>query len=138
MINLEHLIDWLGTNGAIAGLIRSDLTVLEIIEQTSSVKPPGFSKMKREEIAEWIVLTKRKELTKTPEELMQMDSDSLKEYFFKFKFSREEILELLAKLDIRPGSIARKNLNDFAAQEISDIGMYSRVAKGKIHSSDEK
>lgn len=137
MINLENLIDWLGTNGAIAGLVKSDLTVLEIIEQTSSSKPSGLSKMKREEVAEWIVFTKRKELTKTPQELMLMDSDSLKEYFYKFKFSREEILELLAKLDIRPGSIARRNLNDFAAQEISDIGMYSRVAKGKNHHGDE-
>jgi hypothetical protein len=137
MINLEQLIDWLGTSGAIAGLVKSDLTVQEIVELTSSSKPPGFAKMKREEVVEWLVLSRRREMTKSPDELMQMDSEALRMYFSRLKFSREEFLELLATLDIRPGSVARKNLAEFAAREISDIGMYKRVAKGKGSLHDE-
>jgi hypothetical protein len=38
-------------------------------------------------------------------------------------------LGVLGKLDIRPSAAARKSLIEFAAQEISDIGMFRRVAK---------
>lgn len=130
MINLEKLIDWLGPQGAIAGLESSDLTIAEIIDLFPEADIRGYSKMKREEVVTSIVLKKRNQLAKTPDELMEMDSDSLKAYFLKIKVSREEILALLDSLDIRPGSIARKNLTEFAAREISDIGMYKRVAKG--------
>jgi hypothetical protein len=67
-----------------------------------------------------------------------MDPESLRMYFSKLKFSREELLDLLATLDIRPGSVARKNLAEFAAREISDIGMYKRIAKGKNNLHEEE
>jgi hypothetical protein len=137
MIDLDQLIDWLGTSGAIAGLLKTELTSQEILDATSSEKPIGFSKMKREDVIEAVVLKKRAELTKSPDELMQLDSDSLRIYFSKMKFSRDELLHLLETLDIRPGSIARKNLLEFAAKEISDIGMYKRVSKGQINNDIE-
>ena len=61
---------------------------------------------------------------------MTMDADALKAYFLSIKASKKEILDLLESLDIRPGSVARNNLTEFAAREISDIGMYRRVAQG--------
>ncbi len=61
-----------------------------------------------------------------------MDADSLRTYFFDIKATHAEILTLLQKMDIRPGSAAKKNLAEFAAREISDIGMYRRVASGGL------
>jgi hypothetical protein len=129
MIDLVKLIDWLGVNGAIAGLIKSDLRIQEIAD-LSTEKPKGSSKMKREEIIEWVIRNTRYQATKKPEELLEMDVESLREYFSKIRISPDEITTLLSSWDIRPGSTARKNLIDFAAREISDIGMYKRVSKG--------
>jgi hypothetical protein len=129
MINVETLIEWLGVEGAIAGLDGSDLTISELMEVSKKEHPPQ-SKMKRRDVVKWIVDDVRSQQTKSPDELMSMDADSLRDYFISIRASKDEILGLLAALDIRPGSVARRNLTEFAAREISDIGMYRRVAKG--------
>lgn len=129
-IDLEKLIGWLGVEGAIAGLDGSDLTAAELGEFVQEFKLPGHSKMKRRDLIRALVERKRLDLTKKPEELMEMDADALKTYFLAIKASKKEILDLLESLDIRPGSVARNNLTEFAAREISDIGMYRRVAQG--------
>ena len=129
-IDLEKLIEWLGVEGAIAGMDGSDLTTAELGELMPEAKIPGHSKMKRRDLIRALVERKRLDLTKKPEELMEMDADALKTYFLSVKASRKEILDLLESLDIRPGSVVRNNLTEFAAREISDIGMYRRVAQG--------
>ncbi|MCL6691049.1 hypothetical protein M8R19_20295 [Pseudomonas sp. R3.Fl] len=130
MIDLELLISWLGTDGAKAGIEHSDLTVSEIAELLPNRKPSNISKIKRGELINWVVDRKRAELTKSPEELMEMDESQLINYFNSIKASSKEILDLLISMDIRPGSSSKKNITEFAAREISDIGMYRRVAKG--------
>lgn len=135
MLDIDLLIKWLGTEGAIEGLLASDLTVQELLE----LAPPGAglsSKAKRADIIKKMVHAVREALIKSPEELMQLSADDLREYLVEIKASRVEILGLLEKMDIRPGSIARNNLIDFAAREISDIGMYKRVARGDRPPSD--
>lgn len=137
MIELDKLLEWLGVEGAIAGLDASDLTASEISELMPDYKPNGYSKMKRRDLIKALVEKKRIELTKKPEELMGMDADSLKSYFLAIKASKRELLDLLESMDIRPGSVARHNLTEFAAREISDIGMYKRVAQGSKSSESE-
>jgi len=129
MINLDDLVNWLGRDGAIAGLEVSDLTIDELSELAKTRGVAHTSKSRRRDLIVDLVKHVRGNVIKSPEELMQMDADALKSYFHNVKASRSEILELLLALDIRPGSAARRNLADFAAKEISDIGMYKRVAK---------
>ncbi len=131
MIDLMQLVDWLGPDGAIAGLEKSDLTISELKElDVVARNMPDASKLKRSDLIRRLVKDVGGRITISPDELMQMDAASLQDYFQKVKVSRNEIIELLLSLDIRPGSAARRNLFKFAAQEISDIGMYKRVAKG--------
>ena len=78
MIDLEKLIEWLGVDGAIAGLDVSDLTIAEIGELIPEWKPAGNSKLKRIDLITALIKRKRQELTKKPEELMAMDAESLK------------------------------------------------------------
>ena len=59
-----------------------------------------------------------------------MNCDDLSNYFRNRKVSRTELLKLLSQFDIRPTPGDKANLMDFAAREISDVGMYQRVAKG--------
>jgi len=135
VIELDKLLQWLGVEGAIAGLEASDLTAAEIAELMPNYKPNGHSKMKRLDLIRAVVEKKRVDLTKNPAELMKMDADAIKSYFTNIKVSKKELLNLLESMDIRPGSVARHNLIEFAAREISDIGMYKRVAQG-FKSSD--
>lgn len=128
MNKLEELVIWLGPDGAIAGIEASDLTIQEISELEPQLNPSG--KPKRGELIRTLVAAVRERLTKSPEELMSMNVEDLKDYLHSIKASREEILALLLKLDIRPGSSAKQSLVDFAAREISEIGMYRRVARG--------
>ncbi|WP_304305065.1 hypothetical protein [Pseudacidovorax intermedius] len=129
MSKVEELISWLGVAGAVGGLEASDLTIAEIMEL--SPKPLAFSgKPKRADLIRTVVSTARERMTKSPEELMSMDTDAVRAYFHDIKASREEVLAVLERLDIRPGSAAKHSLFDFAAREIAEIGMYTRVAKG--------
>jgi hypothetical protein len=127
---LEELVRWLGPEGAEAGLLHSDLTIAEIAELDPDGLPSKSGKLKRGEMISAVVAAARARMSKSPEELMSMDADSLRTYFIDIKATHAEILNLLQKMDIRPGSAAKKNLAEFAAREISDIGMYRRVASG--------
>ena len=130
---LDQLVAWLGPEGAIAGLEHSELTIAELVELEPSIAAvKASSKLKRGELIKQIVAAVRSRVSKTSDELMAMSANDLKAYFVEIKASREELLSLLLKLDIRPGSAAKKNLSEFAAQEISDIGMYRRVATGAL------
>ena len=129
MIDLNQLVNWLGPDGAIAGLEKSDLTISELKELGVTRKIPDASKLRRSDLIRELVKDVGGRITLSPDELMQMDAASMQDYFQKVKASRSEIIELLLSLDIRPGNAARRNLFEFAAQEISDIGMYKRIAK---------
>ena len=59
-----------------------------------------------------------------------MSAERLLEYFHQTKPSRAEIIRLLMGLGVRVSSDAKRNLVAFASSEISDIGVYQRVAKG--------
>ncbi|EPB2248835.1 hypothetical protein QNN88_10485 [Citrobacter sp. ANG330] len=130
MIDIQKLISWLGVDGAKAGLDKSEMTNNELLESFSELLPKNSSKLKRAEIIEEIILATRKMSHKSIEELMEMSKDDLSSYFSEQKYSRKELLDLLYTLEIRPGSTAKKNLTEFTISEISDIGMYRRVAKG--------
>ncbi len=130
-IDIEKLIEWLGPDGAIAGLEGSDLTVSDLYELASRYSTPVEKKMRRNDIINEIINGKFVRIDRTTEELLAMDYENLKKYLQDRKVSRTELLNLLSQFDIHPGSEAKKNLVDFVAREISDLGMYERVAKGR-------
>ncbi|WP_096169390.1 hypothetical protein [Escherichia coli] len=130
MIDIQKLISWLGVEGAKAGLDKSEMTNAELIESFDNLLPKNPSKLKRSDLVEEIILATRRMTHKSVEELMEMSKEDLYSYFHDQKYSRKELLDLLYTLEIRPGSSAKKNLTEFTISEISDIGMYRRVAKG--------
>ena len=130
-IDVEKLIEWLGPDGAIAGLEGSDLTVSDLYELASRYGGAVDKKMRRSDIINELINREFVRIEKSIEELLAMDYGHLKKYFGDKKVSRTELLKLLSEFDIRPGSEAKKNLVEFVAREISDLGMYERVAKGR-------
>lgn len=131
LIEVEKLIEWLGPDGAVAGLEGSDLTASELYQLATNFGLDVDKKMRRSDIISEIINRKFVRIEKTVEELLAMDYEDLKKYFEYRRVSKSELLGLLLQFEIHPASEARKKLTDFAAREISDLGMYERVAKGK-------
>lgn len=125
---LYIIVRWLGPDAAIAALEASELTIPEILELDSDLNHTAPKKISRAEAIRAIVQMARQRMLMSPDELMQLPPDKLIAYFHDVRISRAELLEMLVNLDIRPGSAAKKNLFEFAAREISDIGMFRRVA----------
>ena len=129
-INIEKLIEWLGPDGAIAGLEGSNVTVAELYDMAIHHRLTVEKRTKRGDIIVDLVNRNSIRIDKTTEELLGMNRDDLRNYFRNRKVSRTELLKLLSQFDICPTPGDKVNLMDFAAREISDFGMYQRVAKG--------
>ena len=129
-IDVEKLIHWLGHKGAIAGLEGSDFTVAELNDIAVRRGLAVEKRTKRSDIIIDLVNCNSVRIDKTAEELLAMQYEDLRDYFRARRVSRTEIMALLSRFDVRPSYEDKMNLLDFAAREISDFGMYQRVAKG--------
>ncbi len=129
-INVEKLIEWLGPDGAIAGLEESNLTVLELYEVAMRNGLMVERRTRRHDIIIDLINRNSIKIDKTTDELLAMSRDDLGDYFKSRKVSQTELLRLLSQFDISPAPGDKARLVDFAAREISDVGMYQRVAKG--------
>ncbi len=129
-VSVEKLVEWLGRDGAIAGMEASNLTVSELNDMATRRGVSVPRKTRRREIIVDLVNKDVTRIDKTMDDLLKMQRDDLKSYLNDRKVSRTELLALLASFELRPGREADRNLVDFVAREISDLGMYQRVAKG--------
>lgn len=68
-------------------------------------------------------------MDKKLEDLLSMNESDLLSYFKKTKPSYAELTAVLGELEFRPDSEAKKNLYRYAARQISQTGMFQRVAK---------
>jgi hypothetical protein len=135
-INVRQLAEWLGPQGALAGLEKSTLTNSELMvlarENGLSVDP----KMTRRQLAIELVMTPIQRIDKPTEFLLGLSQDELKRYFTERLVSNSELSTLLSGMGISPAGKLRVKLVDYAAREVSELGMFQRVAKG--HSDDRK
>ena len=129
-LDIDKLVEWLGPDGAVAGLENSPYTVSDLYKLGDESGASVHGKMKRTDLVNELVNRKTLQIKVPPEELMLMKHQELKSYFEENRVSTTELLKLLSELGITPGSEAKKNLTDFAAREISELGMYKRVAEG--------
>jgi hypothetical protein len=130
MIDLNVLIEWLGTEGSRSGLKDSDIPLKDLIDvakRCGLILPP---KPTRDDVANELAYRGVKKIEKSLDELMTMLPSDLLEYLEKRKPTVAELLGILDELGIKAGSEDRKHLIRFAAREISDTGMFQRVARG--------
>jgi len=127
--NVRSLAEWLGEDGASAGLERSHLTLgdlRDLVEQMGKKLP---SKARRKDLVNEIVYGAIKRIDRPVDELMQMGAEELLDYFEIRRPSRTELLKILGELDFHPGSEAQKSLYKYAARHLSETGMFQRVAR---------
>ena len=130
-IEIATLCDWLGPEGAVVGLDKSKLTNSELMMLARENGVAVDKRTARKQIAIEIVMSEIRRIKYEPEELLAMSRDELLRYFSDYMVSTKELMGILDKLGIAPKSKLRTKLVDFAANEISDLGMYQRVSKGK-------
>lgn len=130
-VDVDRLAEWLGPDGAIAGLEHSAMSIAELSDLAVRYGGGATRGAKRREIIVDLVNGRRIRIDKKRDELMAMTQEDLRTYFCKREVSRTELLRLLDEFGLRPKAEAKKNIVDFAAREISDLGMFQRVAGGR-------
>jgi hypothetical protein len=130
VIDIARLVEWLGPEGARSGLRDSDITLRELVELARARQLLLSPKPTREELANELAYCGVHKIDKPLDEMMSMSHAALQEYFEKKKPTTTEIMGLLDRLGIKPGSEDRKHLIRFAAREITELGMFQRVARG--------
>lgn len=131
MLNISTLVDWLGPEGAVAGLDKSDLSNADLMMIARREGIEVEAKASRKQLAIELVMSRVERVDKNIGQLMELSRDELKRYFSERMVSNAEMFQLLRKMEIAPSRKIRGRMIDFAANEISDLGMYSRVAKGR-------
>ena len=130
-VDIDKLAEWLGPDGAIAGLERSTMSITELSDLAARYGAAATRGARRREIIVDLVNGRRIRIDKTQDQLMAMTREGLRAYFCKREVSRTELFRLLDEFGLRPKAEAKKNIVDFAAREISDLGMFRRVAGGR-------
>jgi hypothetical protein len=130
MINTLKLVEWLGPEGARAGLRESNLSLADLVDMARARGLPLAPKPTRDEIANELAYEGVRKIDRSPDDLVHMSPTELASYLEKKRPTLKELLSILSGLGIRPGSEDRKHLLRFAAREISEIGMFQRVAHG--------
>jgi hypothetical protein len=130
-INIEKLIQWLGAEGARAGLRHSKrLTLNELYKIAEANYVPYKTRTTRNQLIDLMILQFDKRIDKSFDELTSMNSADMSEYLDRTGCSREEIVNLLTINEIPfKKSDSRASLIRHSADQISGLGIFKRIAK---------
>ncbi|PKJ52331.1 hypothetical protein [Bacillus sp. SN10] len=130
-MDIKKIVDWLGADGARAGMRHSKrLTLNELFKIASGLGIKYKSKIKRNELIDLLILQFDKRIEKNIEELGAMNAADLAEYLDRTGCSKEEIIELLESNGfIYKKSESRASLIRHAADQISGVGLFKRIAR---------
>lgn len=127
--NIKTLVKIVGRQGAHIALSRSDRISAKELSKTA--EGLGISLPKRtqkSEVAIAIVKHVDRRIDKSLDELKQLSGSEILQYFHDVDPDTEEIIELLRSIDINNRVRSRKGLFEFAANQISSLGVFERLA----------
>lgn len=129
-VDVSKLVEWLGAEGAVYGLEKSHLTNAElmVIARENGLKVD--KRFTRRQLSTELVMSRFVRIDKSQDYLVSMSKDELRRYFTDRMVSDTELISLMTEFGIAPTGNIRTKLADFAAQEISELGMFQRVAVG--------
>jgi hypothetical protein len=136
-IDLKQLVRWLGADGARAGLLQSKRLTTDVLRQLATsldVKLP--EKGTRQQLIDEIVKVAARRIDKPIHELLEMDERTLIDYFERIEVESAELLEILKQLDVSPHRESRRSLLEFAARELSETGLFMRIAGTQSEQSE--
>ena len=127
--DIKTLVDIVGRQGAQSALSRSDkIRADELLETAENL---GLSLPKRtpkSEVATAIVKHVDRRIDRSLDDLKQLSGPEILQYFSDVDPDTEEVIELLLSIDIKNRIRSRKSLFEFAAKQISSLGVFERLA----------
>ncbi|MCY4212808.1 MAG: hypothetical protein OXF68_04190 [Gammaproteobacteria bacterium] len=140
--DIASLVSLVGRSGAMHALAGSDTVTASELRELGRLLGLAISKQPKRQLAELLVRAADKRITRPLEELEALSRDELAEYLNATGCDAEELKALLAEADIPvQGGMSRRSLLEFAAIQVSSLGMYKRISSsdssGRICSSTE-
>ena len=130
--DIRFLIDLVGREGAIAALSKSaKITQESLTECATLLGLPQVSKESKVAVVTRLVRFLDKRITKTIDELKNMSKDDLVRYFNNSGCDRDDLIELLLAIDLKSRAMSQRAMVDFAATQLSSLGIYERLSEGK-------
>ena len=126
--DIKALVKIVGRHGAHVALARSEK--IRAGELSSTAESLGIRLPKRTPksvVAIAIVRHVDRRIDKSLEDLKQMSGPDVLQYFIDKNPDPEEIIELLQSIDIKNRIKSRKTLFEFAANQISSLGVFERL-----------
>lgn len=127
--DIKTLVDIVGRHGAQAALSRSDKIHAEELLKTAEAFGIRLPKRTpKTEVAIAIIKHVDRRIDKSLDDLKQLSGAEILSYFSDVDPDAEEIIELLLSIDIKNRVRSRKGLFEFAANQISSLGVFERLA----------
>ena len=131
--DIKTLVEIVGRQGAQVALSRSDkIRVEELLKTAEHLGIRLPKRTPKAEVAIAIVKHVDRRIGKSLDDLKQLSDSEILQYFSDIDPDTEEIIELLLSIDIKNRIRSRKSLFEFAAKQISSLGVFERLA----HPSD--
>ena len=133
--DVETLVSLVGRIGAVYALSHSDVVLTDQIRKLAlelGLHIPR--KMPKKSVAEQVVRHVDRRILKSLDELQSMDRKEISKYLIEVGCDSEEIIHLLEQIDLKAhGRKSREALIEFAAVQISSLGIFLRLSEDKHH-----
>jgi len=127
--DVKSLVAIVGREGAISALEGSKrISSKDLAEIANSLGLKVRSKDSKTRIAIEIVRHVDRRITRPLDELKAMSKDEMIQYFEQVECDQDELLELLSSIDLRSRAKSRRAMLEFAAIQISSLGIFERLA----------
>ena len=127
--DINDLVSLVGRSGAIHALTRSDKISANDLRELARALGLATSKQSKYRLSNLIVRKIDRRILKPLDELESLSQDELHAYLSSTDCDVDELNELLAKADIPiQGRMSRTSLLQFAAIQISNLGMFKRIS----------
>ena len=128
--DLKTLTSIVGREGAIAALASSKtVSQDDLIELCKALGLPTKSKDSRSKVAQLLIRHIDRRIDKDLDVLKKMSKEQLLEYFDTVQCDPGELIDLLKSIDIESRVKSRKAIKEFAAIQISSLGIFERIAE---------
>ena len=127
--DIKTLVNIVGRHGAQVALSDSDkIHAQELLETAESLGINLPKRTPKAEVAIAIVKHVDRRIDKSLDELKQLSGSQILQYFTDVEPDTEEIIEILQSIDIKNRVRSRRSLFEFAANQISSLGVFERIA----------
>lgn len=130
---VTELVHLVGRTGAIAALVSSDqIRSSHLVDLAKHLGLNPGTKAPKKNVADLIVRHVDRRIDKSLDELLAMSREEISGYLAGIQCDPGEILELLEQINLKAqAKKSRSALIEFAAIQISSLGIYQRLSENK-------